>query len=98
MKKEKLLEWFDKFVFSDISLNVARECIKGHEHCQAYQQIVVLIKKEVTEEWIGKKAKILLKEIESWEPSLAGQLVDKIRYNILKNFIRSLVEEINRVV
>ena len=55
LNKEELLEWFDRFVFSDIGSTVNRECVEGHEHCQAYQQIKELIQKpEVTEEFIKK--------------------------------------------
>ena len=44
LDKEELLEWLDRFVFSNKGFSVNRECVEGHEHCQAYQQIVALIK------------------------------------------------------
>jgi len=56
LSKEELLKELDKFVFSDVKLNISRICIEeGHKHCQAYQQIKEMIQKpEVTEEFIDR--------------------------------------------
>ena len=54
-------------------------------------------RKEVTKEQIEEKAeakaKEIMKRIKLWEPSLTGEVVEEIRHNILKDFIRSLLED-----
>ena len=89
MKKEELLSWLDQahryFTFEP----------PGKDE-QAYKEIVALIKKEVTEEWIEEKAKIvtaLFYRLTQHEPYLGNH---RINLEQAKDFIRSLFEEIKK--
>lgn len=98
LNKEELLKWFDRFVFSDIGFTVNRKCAEGHIHCQAYQQIREMIQKpEVTEAWIEEKARELQGKIkfifEKRFKYVSGEEIMAI-IDIAKNFIRSLVKEV----
>ena len=79
LSKEELLDWLYK--------NLTPSCGKlpwKNENREAYSHIVALIKKEVTEEWIGEK----VKEMEQVTIPIESRKKDR------ENFIRSLVEEI----
>lgn len=89
LKKEELLEWLGKcwslYKTSQDEWELSQ---------QAYQQIEEMIQKpEVTEEWIEMKAKelrdLMIHVLKSYQEMSHKEGGDK-----LKDFIRSLVEEI----
>ncbi len=83
MKKEALLEWLDNWRDFCGESCVRADCVMGIEECEpAYKQIVALLKKEVTEEWIEEKARVISNWSHTWG------FIDR------KDFIRSLVEEV----
>lgn len=89
--EKELLDWFDRFVYSDIGSSVNKGCVEGHQICQAYQQIVALIKKpEVTEKFIKTKAKELHDKLWDSEKKCGINCTRKIE---IRQFIRSLFKE-----
>ena len=81
LSKKELLDWFYE-VFEEYTKNYIMKPLT--RDAQAYQQIKEMIEKpKVTEEWIEEKAK-------EW-----GYWSERQR-KIIKDFIRSLVEEITK--
>ena len=94
MKKEELLLWLKcRFCNEETPCEGCIRLKQGCQEKQAYKQIVALIKKEVTEEWIEEKAKefITIVNIAIQTPEAYKQ-----QLKICKDFIRSLVEEIKK--
>ena len=89
LSKKELLKEVKKIF--DSYLEKLRDYPSGILVEQACDQIVALIKKpEVTEEWIGEKAR------ELYRLQFRPEQIDRNLYlSDCRNFIRSLVEEIN---
>ena len=93
MKREELLNWLEEEVVKYAFLQVTHPHLAQkitEKDKQAYQQIVALLKKEVTEKWIGEKARDL-EDLVDFPFVTAKGLSERLK--ILKDFIRSLVEE-----
>jgi len=93
MNQDEMKQWLDDWHDYCGEHCIKNDCVGGIENCkQAYNQIVALIKKpQVTDEWIHKKQK-------AWTDGY-WQLPDHLLVTLFEytqNFIRSVIEEIQR--